>query len=438
MRISNISLRNVRLFGEQTQTITFDREKNIAILLGDNGSGKSTVLDVASILLSNFVGAFPRNAEKKIADDDVHIDNDGQLSDYLQVSLDLQVEEHRSIHIMTSRRGLHKGPQSEVKEIKAYAEELQHAIENDSRNTTLPLLAYYGTWRGQIKAPERKRGFQKVFAWWDCYSSALQASTDFKRFFAWYDMMEDEERRERERRLDFSYQSPVLNCVRQAIEAFVGEQYSHPHIDIHPLRFVLEEKVGNNIRELRLEQLSDGYKIVIAMVADMASRMAEGNPEMINPLEADGVVLIDEIDLHLHPLWQRSILLQLSNVFPNVQFIVTTHSPIMLLGAYDIAQVIRLDGCMVEQSGADYSNYDVGQLLLSELFGMKSILSPHFDADIAEQNDLLKRYADLSPQEHLRLADLDRKLAHTSCATSLDDMKLKEYIYQLGKKMNVL
>ena len=89
-------------------------------------------------------------------------------------------------------------------------------------------------------------------------------------------MMEDEERRERERRRDFSYHSPVLASVRSAIEAFVGPLYTNPHIAIHPLRFVLEEKNGEDKRELRLEQYSDGYKIIIAMVADIASRMAGG------------------------------------------------------------------------------------------------------------------------------------------------------------------
>lgn len=76
-------------------------------------------------------------------------------------------------------------------------------------------------------------------------------------------MMEDEERRERERRRDFSYHSPVLASVRSAIEAFVGPLYTNPHIAIHPLRFVLEEKNGGDKRELRLEQYSDGYKIII-------------------------------------------------------------------------------------------------------------------------------------------------------------------------------
>ena len=70
-----------------------------------------------------------------------------------------------------------------MKEVKAYAENMRNLIMHGER-VGLPILAYYGTGRGQIKAPERKRGFQKVFYQWDCYNSSLEASTDFKRFFA--------------------------------------------------------------------------------------------------------------------------------------------------------------------------------------------------------------------------------------------------------------
>lgn len=137
----------------------------------------------------------------------------------------------------------------------------------------------------------------------------------------------------------------ICQSVRRAIEAFVEQKYKNPHIDIHPLRFVMDEyEEGIKKRELRLEQFSDGYKIIIAMVADIASRMAEGNPCMENPLEASGGILIDEIDLHLHPKWQRGILRKLHEVFPHAQFIVTTHSLIILQGASDIAQVVVLDG----------------------------------------------------------------------------------------------
>lgn len=83
--------------------------------------------------------------------------------------------------------------------------------------------------------------------------------------------------------------------------------------------------------------MSDGYRIIVALVADIASRLAEANPQLENPLLGEGIVLIDEADLHLHPSWQRRFLKDLSNTFPNIHFITTTHSPLIAMGAADIA-----------------------------------------------------------------------------------------------------
>ena len=83
-------------------------------------------------------------------------------------------------------------------------------------------------------------------------------------------------------------------------------------------------------QELIINQLSDGEKCLLAMVGDLARRLAIANPGLPNPLQGEGVVLIDEIELHLHPKWQRAIVPALTRTFPNCQFIVTTHSPQVL------------------------------------------------------------------------------------------------------------
>jgi predicted ATP-binding protein involved in virulence len=88
--------------------------------------------------------------------------------------------------------------------------------------------------------------------------------------------------------------------------------------------------VRKNGEELIINQLSDGEKCLLAMVGDLARRLAIANPGLENPLEGEGVVLIDEIELHLHPQWQRKIIPALTRTFPNCQFIVTTHSPQVL------------------------------------------------------------------------------------------------------------
>lgn len=106
----------------------------------------------------------------------------------------------------------------------------------------------------------------------DFHKNALTPATDFKRFFGWFDLMEDEERRTMEKLKDWNYRSPVLNAVRDALSCFITK-FTNPHIEIHPLRFVMDSRSQDGgVRELRIEQMSDGYKIVISMVADLAAR----------------------------------------------------------------------------------------------------------------------------------------------------------------------
>jgi predicted ATP-binding protein involved in virulence len=91
----------------------------------------------------------------------------------------------------------------------------------------------------------------------------------------------------------------------------------------NPLRMEVEK----NGKTLQVNQLSDGEKCLMAIVGDIARRLAIANPKLKNPLEGEGIILIDEIDLHLHPKWQRVVVSQLNNVFKNCQFIISTHSP---------------------------------------------------------------------------------------------------------------
>ena len=93
------------------------------------------------------------------------------------------------------------------------------------------------------------------------------------------------------------------------------------------LAFSLRMIVDKNGQELRVDQLSDGEKCTLAMVGDLARRMAIANPAQDDPLGGEGVVLIDELDLHLHPGWQRHVVSALEGTFPNCQFLVATHSP---------------------------------------------------------------------------------------------------------------
>lgn len=436
MRLKSLTLRNVRLFGNESQTISFDAAKPVTIILGNNGSGKSTILDAASIMLSAFTGSFPGNSEKLFTDADIHVDDNNTLSDYLSCKAVISAD--TDYEIERYRRGISKAPQPQLKSLRTLAESLLSRLK--THEVGLPILAYYGTNRTYLQTPARRTYSKKLYRRWDCYNSSLDSSTEFRRFFSWFDNKEDEERREKEERKDFDYRDPVLESVRKAIRDLLKGRYANPRIDIHPLRFDLDQldNQGQVDKTLRLEQFSDGYKIIIAMVADIASRMAEGNPDMDEPLMTSGIVLIDEVDLHLHPKWQRTILKDLHRVFPNVQFIVTTHSPIILLGAADIAQIVLLDGShIIDDTNLDISRYDVSQILLTQLFGLESVYSPKYDEMFKRHEDLLLRYHTLTKEEQEELSKLDKQMRDFSYSQSLDDIKINDLVKKMAKKLNI-
>ena len=108
-------------------------------------------------------------------------------------------------------------------------------------------------------------------------------------------------------------------------------EVSNPRIEHRPLRFVVSVQPDDDKPEqLSIDQLSGGYRIMLALAADLARRMAQGNPHLDDPLRSEAVVLIDEIELHLHPSWQQRVMADLARTFPNTQFIVSTHSPQVL------------------------------------------------------------------------------------------------------------
>ena len=462
MRLEQLTIKNLRLFGNEEQTINFSADKNITVFLGDNGAGKTTVLHGCTVALSNFFLAFPEISNKVFTDTDVRAINNTQRADYLHVRMNISNNDNKPIQIDQYKKGnSNDTPKSNLIELKEYANLLKERIDANER-VTLPVLAYYGTERGQINPPERRRDFNKIFPRWDAYKDALEPATNFKRFFTWYERNEDEERREKEARRDWQYRSYVLEAVRKALNK-MDDRYFRPRVLTSPLRFVMDDiselnpnerklykqlysmgwplsgpiknisfdikgveedggvrKEVRAVKEIRIEQMSDGYRIMIAMIADIAARMAEANPSpecsgLDDPLNTPGIVFIDEIDLHLHPVWQRKVLRQLNAIFPHVQFIVTTHSPNVVMGALDLVQVVKLENGIVDSQidSIRYAYYDISQLLLSELFELDNVRSDEYLKIKHERYELIHKDAveGLSEEERNRLKDLDKKIS---------------------------
>ena len=204
------------------------------------------------------------------------------------------------------------------------------ADREETEPVDLPIVAFFDTDRAVFDQPQRRRGFKTEFPRYAALEGALSARTDFRDFFKWFYAKENEELREQKQRRDFDYRLNDLNIVRKAIESMVAG-VSNPRIELRPLRFVVSVESGNDRPEnLSIDQLSGGYRITLALAADLARRMAQGNPHLDDPLRSEAIVLIDEIELHLHPSWQQRILVDLARTFPNTQFIISTHSPQVL------------------------------------------------------------------------------------------------------------
>lgn len=161
-----------------------------------------------------------------------------------------------------------------------------------------------------------------------------------------------------------------------------------------------------------LSQLSLGYQTVIGWVTDFANRLFERYPYSDNPLAEPALCLIDEIDLHLHPRWQRDVMGYLSNLFPNTQFVVSAHSPLIVLAAADAnIAVLKREGdhVVIHNDSKEVHNWRVDQVLTSDLFGLKSARSPAVEKLLAEKRGLLRK-STLSEQDKDRVAAIDREL----------------------------
>ena len=151
-------------------------------------------------------------------------------------------------------------------------------------------------------------------------SRASFASTNWKQFFNWYYERENEENRMKTR-FNIQYHDESLDAIRECLKE-VFPDYKNLRVEDKPTRFVID-KAG---KEIDFEKLSDGEKCYITLVLDIARRLSLLNDGSWPLLDGEQIILIDEVDLHLHPSWQLQILSNLERKFPNCQFFVSSHS----------------------------------------------------------------------------------------------------------------
>ena len=300
---------------------------NLNVFVGMNGSGKSCILDASAIMLSWLVNRIrTTNASgRPVSESDIT-----NKTSYANLKITLDTEwQDCSWNMVKYRFGYSRkdAVASNLVHASRCAEYIQTAITKSEGNVNIPLFVYYPVNRSVLDVPLRIRNKHR-FTLLSAYDDALTSAANFRTFFEWFRNREDLENegwKYFSLRHDTYADEPAdhqLNAVRSALKYLMPE-FTNLTVRRYPLRMEVEK----NGMVLTVNQLSDGEKCLMAMVGDLARRMAIANPARSNPLEGEGIVLIDEIDLHLHPLWQQKIIPGLQKTFPNCQFIVSTHSP---------------------------------------------------------------------------------------------------------------
>lgn len=447
MRIKQFSLKNFRGFSDLSisfeDSARHEQPSKTLIFIGDNGAGKTSILDALALSLSWVVARICRSkgSGRPIADMDVQNEQS-----FAAITLQLQYQATcYSWRLSKTFKGRLKTTDSQLDEINKLANLFREQLSQDAKNTALPLIVYYPVERAVLDIPLKIKT-RHTFGQLDGYDSALQQGVDFKRFFEWFRECEDSENEVRAQKfaeilekrrqtfppqytsfddymaslygndyadvmaeLDFNTheqiqaatKDPQLTAVRNAIKAFLSD-FDNLRIQRKPK---LQMLVNKNGKTLNVAQLSQGEKSMIALVGDIARRLAIMNPTLKNPLQGYGIILIDEIDLHLHPKWQRTVVGNLKKTFPNCQFVLTTHSPIVISESPDLLCYALNDGELHKVN--NLYGMDVNQVLLQD---MDAAIR---NADIQEVFDNLRdnlQEGQLAEAKAL-LADLEKKIS---------------------------
>ncbi len=327
MYLKELILENFRGFNK----ITLQLNRKNVVLVGTNGAGKSTILNATVILLSRIAESLSYGVSKKVNLNETDIKN-GEQSLTLKCTVHYEGME-RELEIKKIRAENEKSkPKLVVKDTTKDIVAHLHQQLNEKQTFNLPVFANYPVHRNVFEIPLKinpRHKFDQFSAYKNCFAN----SVDFRTFFEWFRRQEEIEI-QKNSKSDSNYDDKQLKAVRDAIYQFMPDFSDLKIVRKGKLKVVITK--GN--QRLELNQLSNGERCTIAMVGDLARRLALANPGLENPLEGKGIVLIDEIELHLHPAGQREIVNQLQSVFPNIQFILSTHSP-QILGEIKSAQI---------------------------------------------------------------------------------------------------
>lgn len=329
MIIKKLELKNFRRFND----FSIDFHEKLTVLVARNGYGKTSVLDGITMALGTFIGAFDLGKAKHIEKNDARVIRVGDQPESVP-QYPVQLRAYLADPDLEVSREL-TGPKNkttikDAHQITQHGLDLQSMVRNGTQES-LPMVSYYGAgrlWKVH-KNMERKQvvSLDRTVGYEDC----LSPSSNFVQCQQW--MAKATLARQQE--LD-SLHRPIIGmsdrieAIRDAVdhvllaEGWSEFKYSFAHDEL--------AMYNPSVGMIPVSLLSDGVRAMVSLVADIAFRCVRLNGHMGRdaPKKTRGIVLIDEVDIHLHPVWQQRVIDTLITAFPELQFIVTTHSPQVL------------------------------------------------------------------------------------------------------------
>lgn len=375
MRLKKLKLHNFRCF----EDLEVEFHDNLTVIVGVNGSGKTSIMEGAAVAVGTMFVAFDGLASRRIYTSDAQIkafpigsteDIQAQYPVDISATGVIEGKEDEWIRSLNSDSG--KTTMKEAKFVTNIVNEYKKRLQSGDSTLRLPIIAYYGTSRLWDYHREKKSDTFKINRRTNGYIDCLDGTANVKLMMNWFNKVTIEKYQRQEEHLG---PIPELEAVYDAMEKCFSLVTGYKNVKI---KYNLNSKDldvyytdENELRmKISLGQLSDGYKGTISLVADIAYRMAILNPQLLEKVLSDteGIIFIDEIDLHLHPSWQQRVIGDLTSIFPKVQFIVSTHAP-AIINSVRSENLIILKNYQIMQLDNQVYGKDV-KSVLNEIMGV--------------------------------------------------------------------
>jgi predicted ATP-binding protein involved in virulence len=411
MRIDHLRIHNFKGFEDRAfdfpRSLDSSAPGSFHVLIGENGSGKSTALDAFAVALGIWHVASPSAGWRAIRPEEARLkvirEGDQERFELMPSPSITAKGLIAGTGVSWTRQNRERSKRTSNTEAKEAISIIKSLMESDTveQRASLPVLAYYGAGRAWLAGRDRSSKFElklgKVSRF-DAYYYCLDGSIRHKDINRWF-LFEslDAFQRGRKRSGLTAVEKAILSCVPGATH----------------LRFDADRKeiiVGLNKEEIPFYSLSDGQRSMVSMVADIGMKAAILNPHLGEDCckLSTGVVLIDELDLHLHPTWQRQVIEHLRTAFPCIQFVGTTHSPFIVQTLRD-GELISLNTQTIPETG----NVGIERIAKGLMGVERPDVSPRYTTmkGVAKDYLLMLEEADKTPDG--RLKDFEAKLAES-------------------------